>query len=252
MRARGIGGVDAVHVVPLFVGDHLERQFVVVAQEQGPLGALRDGRRLLHDVDDGQPILHPDGHEHPRHDREVERHVAFVAGAEVSRRILGPLVRLGQQHAVAVALVHMAAQIAQEGMRLGQVLAVRPVPLEQVRNRVEPESVHAAVQPEVHGPGDRRSDPRIVEVEVRLVGVEAVPVVGAGDRIPGPVGGLEVLEDDPRIRIAIRRVAPDVEVAPWAAGGGPAGPLEPRMLVRGVVADQLCDDPQAAVGGPRG
>ena len=36
----------------------------------------------------------------------------------------------------------------------------------------------------------------VVEVEVGLVGVEAVPVVGLGDRVPGPVGRLEILEDD--------------------------------------------------------
>ena len=41
------------------------------------------------------------------------------------------------------------------------------------------------------------------------------------------------------------RVVPDVEVAPGAAGRGTPGALEPRVLVRGVVADELRDDPQA-------
>ncbi len=39
-------------------------------------------------------------HEQPRHEREVEGHVALVALAEVGRGVLGPLVGLGQQHAV--------------------------------------------------------------------------------------------------------------------------------------------------------
>ena len=78
------------------------------------------------------------------------------------------------------------------------------------------------------------------------MGIEAVPVVLLGDRIPRPVRGLEVLEDDPRLAVLVGIVAPDVEVAPRAAARGAAGPLEPRMLVRGVVADQLGDHPQPA------
>ena len=47
-----IGRVDSVHVVALFVGDHLERQLVVVAQEQRPLAVLGDVRRLVQDLGD--------------------------------------------------------------------------------------------------------------------------------------------------------------------------------------------------------
>ena len=50
--------VGAVHVVALLVGDHLERQLVVVAQEQRPLAVLGDRRRLLEDVDDREAVLH--------------------------------------------------------------------------------------------------------------------------------------------------------------------------------------------------
>ena len=41
-----VGGVGLVHVVALFVGDHLERQLVVVAQEEAPLAVLGDVGRL--------------------------------------------------------------------------------------------------------------------------------------------------------------------------------------------------------------
>ena len=92
--------VGAVHVVALFVGHHLQRQLVVVAQEQRPLAVRRDRRRLRQDVEDREAVLHVNRHEHPRHDREVEVHVALVAVAEVGGRVLGPLVRLGEQHAV--------------------------------------------------------------------------------------------------------------------------------------------------------
>ena len=51
MRVCGSLGVDAVHVVALLVGDHFQRQLVVVAQEQRPLADFGNGRRLLQDVE---------------------------------------------------------------------------------------------------------------------------------------------------------------------------------------------------------
>ena len=131
-------------------------------------------------------------------------------------------------------------------MRLGQVLAAGPLALEEVRDGVEAQPVDAHPEPEVERLQHGAPHGRVVEVEVGLVGVEAVPVVGLGHRIPGPVRRLEVLEDDARVAVALGRVAPDVEVARGAAGRGAAGALEPGMLVRRVVDHQLGDDPQAA------
>ena len=107
------------------------------------------GGRLLQDVDDREAVLHVQRHEEPRHEREVERHVALVAVAEVGDRVLGPLVRLGQQHATLVVGVDVLAQLAQERVRLGQVLAVRPLALEEVRDGVEAQPVDAHLEPEV-------------------------------------------------------------------------------------------------------
>ena len=90
-------------------------------------------------------------------------------------------------------------------MRLGQVLAVGALALVEVGHGVEAQPVDAQRRARSRR---RRAGPRrtrgVVEVEVGLVGVEAVPVVGAGDRVPGPVGGLEVLEDDARVAVALR------------------------------------------------
>ena len=72
-------GVDPVHVVALLVRHHLERQLVVVAEEDGPLRGLGDRRGLAQDVDDRVAVLHPERHEQARHEREVEGHVALVA-----------------------------------------------------------------------------------------------------------------------------------------------------------------------------
>jgi len=100
----GIGGVGEVHVVALLVRHHLERQLVVVAQEEAPLAGRRDRRRVGEDVGDGQPVLAPHAHVQARHQREVEGHVELVAVAEVGPHVLRPLVGLGQEHAAAAVL----------------------------------------------------------------------------------------------------------------------------------------------------
>ncbi len=75
--------------------------------------------------------------------------------------------------------------------------------------------------------------------------VEAVPEILLGDRVPGPVRGLGVEEDDARVAVRLVGVRPDVEIPLRRAGRGLAGALEPGMLVRGVVDDELGDDAQA-------
>jgi hypothetical protein len=78
------------------------------------------------------------------------------------------------------------------------------------------------------------------------VRVEAVPVEGARDRIPAPVRDLGIDEDDPRLLVFVPGLAPDVVVALAAALGRASRALEPRVLVRGVVDDELDDDADAA------
>ncbi len=239
-------GVRAIHVVALLVGHHLERELVVVAQEQRPLRGVRDGRRLRQDVDDREPVLHADRHEQSRHEREMECHVALVTLAEVGDRILGPLVGLGEQHAIGVVRIDMPAHLFEELVGLGQVLAVGALALEQVGDGVEPQAVDAAIEPEVHGLQHGLLDLWALEVQVGLVRVEAVPVIRSSGVVPGPVGDLEVLEDDPGVLVALVGVAPYVEFARRASGASPARSLEPRMLVGRVIADQLVDDADPA------
>ena len=244
-RVRGVGPVQ---VVALLVRDHLERQLVVVPQEDGPLGGLRDRRRLLEDVEDREPVLRADRHEDPRHEGEVEGHVALVAASrpEVRDRLLGPLVRLGEQEPIAVALVDVGPELAEEVVRRGEVLAVRALLLVQVGDRVEAEAVQPEVEPEVDDREHLLADARVLVVEVRLVAEEAVPVVRVGDRVPRPVGRLGVGEDDPGVAVPVRRVAPHVVLAPGTAGRRSPRPLEPGVLVGGVVQHELADHAQAA------
>ncbi len=92
-----------------------------------------------------------------------------------------------------------AADLPDEVVRLRQVLAVRPLTLEQVGDRVEPDAVDAEVHPEPQDVDDRVLHGRVVEVQVGLVAEEPVPVVLAADRVERPVARLGVDEDDPGV-----------------------------------------------------
>jgi hypothetical protein len=91
-----VARIGVPEIVTLLVGDHLQRQLVVVAQEHDPLAIVRNFRCLAHDIGDWEAIFLGDRHIHPRHQREMERHVAFVAIAEILLRVLRPLVGLRQ------------------------------------------------------------------------------------------------------------------------------------------------------------
>jgi hypothetical protein len=240
----GVLGVLGVHVVAFLVGHHLEGQLVVVAQEQPPLGGVGDLGGAVHDLHDRGAVLATQGHEHPRHHREVEGHVALVTIAEVRDHIGRPLVGLGQQHPARVLLVDFLADPLQELVGLGQVLAVGALTLEHVGHGIEAEPVQAHVQPEPDDLEHDLLDLGVVVVEVRLVGEEAVPVEGLGLGIPGPVGGLGVDEDDAGVQVALVGVGPHVPVALGRAG--PARLLEPGVLVGGVVHHHVGDHPDAA------
>ena len=131
-------------------------------------------------------------------------------------------------------------------MRLGQVLAVRPVALVQVRHRVEAEPVEAEVEPEAEHVQHLLLHVRVVVVQVGLVREEPVPVVLPAHGVPRPVRRLGVEEDDPRVAPARVVVAPDVPVA-VRAGRVVTALLEPRVIGRGVVHDEVGDHAQPAL-----
>ena len=66
-----------------------------------------------------------------------------------------------------------------------------------------------------------------------------MPVIGLGHWIPGPIGRFRVGEDDARAFEFLIAVAPHVEVAFGGSGQRLSSRLEPRVLIRGVVDDQL-------------
>ena len=131
-------------------------------------------------------------------------------------------------------------------MRLRQVLAVRALALVEVRHGVEPEAVDPEVEPEAQHVQHRLLHLGVVVVQVGLVREEAVPVVLPGDRVPRPVRRLGVDEDDPRVVVALVGVRPDVPVALRVVGAR-ARLLEPRVVGRGVVHDQVGDHADPAL-----
>jgi len=221
----------------------------VVAQEGAPLAARRDGRGVGQDRRDARPGRLAEPHVEPRHHREVEGQLAFVVVAEVLDHIGRPLVGFAQQDPPRVFGVDQLPHLFEDRVGAGQVLAVGAVLLDQVGDGVEPEPVDAEVHPEPDGVEDLLLDPRVLVVEVGLMGEEPVPVVLPADLVVTPVGADRVDEDDPRVQVGVRPVAPDVEVT-VGAGGIAARGLEPRVVTRGVVHDEVDDHLHAAGAGP--
>nr|GFA32829.1 hypothetical protein [Tanacetum cinerariifolium] len=247
-----VRGVVIPQVIALAVGDHFQRQLIVVTQKDRPLAVLRNFRGLAQDVSNREAVFLCHRHVHARHQREVKGHVAFVAVlalaiAEVHLRVFRPLVGFGQQHAVRVVGVDLGTNLLEDLMGLRQVFVVGAIALDQVRDRVQTQAVDAHVQPIAHDLDDRLHHLRVVEVQVRLVGIETVPEVLLGDRVPRPVGLLGVEKDDPGAVILLRVIGPDVEIPRLGALLGMTRALEPGVLVRGVVDDQLSDHPQTAL-----
>ena len=182
-RIRTVG---EVHVIPFVCRNHLEGQFIMIAQKQSPLAVRWNFRRLPHDVGDGMPVFHAERHEDSRHDWKMECHVTFVPVPEIRTNIGRPLIGLGKHHAVFVT-IQLPADGFDQNVRFGQVFAVGAIPLDKIWNRIQPQSVDSHIEPELHGPDHMFENGGIVEVQIGLMRVEAMPVVGVGHGIPCPV-----------------------------------------------------------------
>ena len=125
------------HVFPLVVAHHLERQFVVVPQEDAPSTPIGDLGRSIKNVDHDPGISPSQGEEEPWHQGEVIGHVEFVAIAEVLNDFLGPLVRFGKHQSVIELSVHHRSKTFQVGVRLRKVLSVGAITFIEVRDSVE-------------------------------------------------------------------------------------------------------------------
>ena len=194
----------------------------------------------------GRRVLAADRHEEPRHDRELERHVALVAVAEVVDDVLRPLVRLGEQHAVGVA-------------------ARRPPRARASGTRASRAGSRRSCRRARRGTGRRRAGSRRARGRARSAGRRASPPAPRGCRSSGRAGARRSgasstgRRPGPRSsstsrvsRKMIRRpgsgvgVGPDVPVA-LGRGGVGAGLLEPGMVARGVVHHEVGDHADPAL-----
>jgi hypothetical protein len=131
----------------------------------------------------------------------------------------------------------------------GRGVVVEGVVLADAVDHVDPEAVDAPVEPEAHDLLHALDHARVLPVEVGLLGQEQVQVPLSRRLVEGP--GRPVGERRlPVVRGAAvgGGVPPDVEppvgIVPARSGGH-----EPRVLVRGVVRDEVEDDPQAELTG---
>ena len=170
----------------------------------------------------------------------------FFGCPEVFHHVLGPLVSLGEQDLAWKLRVDHLPQPLQERMRLRKVLADRPLPLDEIGHGITPEPIQTHAQPVADDVQHLFLDSRVVVVEIRLVAEEAMPEVETGFRVIGPVRDFGVDEDDARVRIAGRVIAPDVVITIGRVRIL-ASLLKPGMLVGGVVDDQIGDDLQPAL-----
>ncbi len=143
----------------------------------------------------------------------MKRHVAFLAFRQVRNSVFRPLIGLGEQHSVGEVRVDVCSQFAQERVCFGQILAIGVFALEEVGNCVEPEPVHAEAKPERYYSSNFPDYRRVVVVQIRLMRVESMEVICLAHRIPRPVGRFEVPEDDPRVLVALRSIAPHIVIA---------------------------------------
>ena len=116
--------------------------------------------------------------------------------------------------------------------------------------RIEPEAVDAALQPETGYRQQRVLHGTIMDVELRLLLQERVHVVLAPPRIPGPGRAAEHRLPVVGRRAVGLRIGPDVPVGPVAVAARPAV-AEPAVMVGCMGIDLVDDDFQAQCVGPR-
>ena len=182
-----IMGKDAVHVIPLFIRHHFQGELVVIAQKESPLAGFRNGRCLFQDIDNRKSIFHLHGHEEPWHQGEMKVHMAFVAIPEIGGGIFRPLIGLRQKQAVFEFFIDVRPECFEKRMGFREVFAIGAFPLVEIRHGVQPQTVHAHVQPEIQDFKDGLLHIRVVVIEIRLVGEKAMPEIGFGHRVPGPI-----------------------------------------------------------------
>ena len=245
--ALGLVGRERLEDLLAFrVGQLVERELVVVADEVRPRRLGRHGRARGQRLRSrGAGSLRASDRYRACIDEEIELQVELAAALAAEELQLLPVgqVDLAEQRRIADPALQEPLEVAEELVRVADVDAFGR--LDQERNRVDAEARDAEREPEADRLGDLVPHARVGDVQVGLVPVEDVLEVLLGALVVLPDARFLTRED--RGLLLLRRfVAPHVEVAERRGAAASSGD-EPRMLVGGVIDDQVDDHPHTAV-----
>ena len=145
----------------------------------------------------------------------------------------------------------MVLHVIRIAVRFGLDLVIRSVVaelriLEEIIDRVEPETIDAAIQPEPQHAFHVINHRRIAVIEIRLLRQKAVHVILLAPRVPGERRAAKHRQPIARRRAIGARVDPDIPVG-FGIAAVAAGLSEKRMFVGRMVQHLINDhlQPQA-------
>ena len=204
------------HQFALRLGQPAEIEFIVIAQEQPPLGGSWPGLGRLESLCERTGIAGRHCIEQMLVDVEIEHHVHAVAVlAEIFHIGFGQDVGFGENDGVALPPLQKFAERAQHVVLLDRGSDLRTLGGDHERDRIHPEAGHAELNPEPHDLEDLGLDVRVRGVEVRLKVVEAMKVPGLGFLIVGPCRFLHAGKHHSLVGIGGPLVGPDIPIAIW-------------------------------------
>ena len=215
---------------------------------RSPLAGVGERGRLGQGLQDGSDLVAGEGEERPLVQDEVEQHRQTVAVTEVLDELFGLDVGLGQDDGITPSPGDLVVQVVQPGEVLARGGVTGHRELDDEGGGVEPEPRHAQLQPEPDDLLDLLTHPQVGHVQVGLEVVEAVVVPGPGRVVERPGRVLIAGEHGALSQVARLLLGPDVPI-PIRRGRVGASRLEPRVLIGGVVDDEIDDDADASVVG---
>src|SRR5262249_1163685 len=147
-----------------------------------------------------------------------------------------------KHHPIGISRIECGAHFLDDRMCFWKIFAIRSIAFDEIGNGVEPQPVNAHVEPETHRIEYRTKHAWIVEIQIWLMAIEAMPEIGLAGRIPGPVGNFRVPEYDPRVAKQLIGVRPNIKITCCRASLCAPGTLKPGMLIRGMIDNEFDDD----------
>ena len=154
-------------------------------------------------------------------------HRAQLGNHRMDVRLIG---RMPLQEAFDVGLVRSVA-------RVRWIVAKLRI-LDQVPDHVDPETIHALVEPEAQNVLHRRAHILVAPVEVGLFGEKSVVIILAARLVPLPGAAAEIAHPVVGRAAAWRRITPDIPVAFRVITAGTTF-LEPGMTIRAMIGHEV-------------